>query len=214
MSEYETMRNEMLQRFARVHYLLIGTTVAVAYLVYYYIVTSGLAKTHLYFLSFIIVLLLTVSSYICLRLFYGIYQEGSYLAIFHELDGKEKWHLRSRLVKKVEPCMFHVYGRWGKDGFNALCIYISLLILSLSLLLSLHWRKPLLVIDSVICLEDIISILLGIGVLIFFFIFISKLWKTHDFMIANLKEWYKYYDKHKKDDYKTEDAEFRKILNS
>ena len=133
--EYATLRQEMLERFGRIHDTAkYGTGAFIAFLSYY------LANPNfdIFFALTILQLLVALIGMSSLRLYQSIYVVGTHIAVIIEHDSKAKWHRMSRQWDCFEKnknknkwtCRvpFPIGKRWGADSAQA-AIFLSTLII-------------------------------------------------------------------------------------
>lgn len=178
--EYKTIRDEMLQRFRwNVELLFFAIASTGALLSWLSTKPSNELNPYLF-----IMVGLGIVGYI----FYSyesilrqIYNQGSYLAIFHERDNEDfRWHLLNRFHKEL----IGEKSDWGKDGRRGAFALILLTIVNI--------LGPLYFLRENICPNDmeklgalIVVIVLGFLILII----IRRLFNTGEYMRENMKEW-------------------------
>lgn len=120
--EYASLRQEILDRFSRIHDTAkYGIGAFIAFLSYYY--------THSdfddFFALIILQLLVALIGFSCLNLFRHIYRIGTYIAVVIEHDSKAKWYRMSRQLNEYKKeydidktsriLPFPLGTRWGED---------------------------------------------------------------------------------------------------
>jgi len=204
IEEYKSIRDEMLQRFRWTTELSVFSVVSTGALLSWLSTARGQIPTELSPLLFIFVGLGIIGFifYSYLELLRGIYNQGSYLTIFHERifdEGNEQafgWHALSRFRKELNK----KEADWGRDGRRGGYLLLLLLIANLAGPLLLIWKT--MDIFPPYWYKDW-SILLPIAAVVGLVVWISitawGLFHTRKFMKDNLKEWMQTKDNLKKD---------------
>jgi hypothetical protein len=134
--EYVTLRQEMLDRFERIHDTAkYGIGAFVAFLSYYLV--------HPEFDDFISLLILQLLTALIglssLRLYRSIYVVGTYITVVIEHGSEAKWHRMSRQLddydkghKWSHSLPFPVGNRWGADSAQTGILLIALIIVGIS----------------------------------------------------------------------------------
>ena len=134
--EYATLRQEMLERFERIHDTIkYGVGAFIAFLSYYYTTRSDFDK----FMAFTILqLLVALIGMTALRLYHSIYVLGTYIAVVIECGSEAKWHRMSRQLDQYEKkhkkypwkhrLPFPFGERWGGDSAQGAILLMVLLL--------------------------------------------------------------------------------------
>ena len=134
--EYGTLRQEMLERFDRIHdSMKYGTGAFIAFLSYYY-ATSEFSN---YIALIILQLLVSLIGVCSLRHYQSIYRTGTYVAIIIEENSEAKWHRMSRQLDSYWKSInkdkwtcdlpFPLGKRWGADSTMLAILLIILAII-------------------------------------------------------------------------------------
>lgn len=195
--EYIALRQEMLERFDRIHDAMkYGTGAFIIFLSYYYT-----TKDFDNFISLTILqLLVALIGLYSLSLYQSIYKVGTYIAVIIEDQSEAKWHRMSRqfdlysrniMTKKWTNGLPFPFGyRWGTDSTMLALLLISLLIITIGAVLlkveSLPAFQPSLVSHWIKL--SIIGFLLLFNVIIIY----QLIWGMRNFMHNNVETWKKY----------------------
>ena len=134
--EYATLRQEMLERFDRIHDTAkYGTGAFIVFLSYYYTNPDFDNLLALTILQLIVALIGLAS----LRLYQSIYVAGTYIAVIIEDKSEAKWHRMSRQVDSYEEknkknkwirlLPFPLGKRWGADSAQLAILLITLMLI-------------------------------------------------------------------------------------
>jgi hypothetical protein len=203
--EYNTLRQEMLAQFARIHdSVKWGTAGFGAFLLYYFGKEYPLIGTNGQILGLIIleliILLIGLSS---LRIFHAIYLEGTFIAVILETDEKLHWHNMSRgyddflqrkdLTSFRDWFPFPLGKRWGGDSSQIALLLLGLNIIAISgFLFKMTNFNDFLSYFVSNCYFWLTCILIIINLYIFYCLF----WGIKNYMQITMVNWTKY-----KDDY-------------
>lgn len=194
--EYITLRQEMLERFDRIHDAIkYGTGAFIVFLSYYYTTTD--------FDNFISLtifqLLVALVGFYCLSLYRSIYKVGTYIAVIIEEKSEVKWHRMSRQFdfysRNIKKNMwtslpFPLGNRWGADSTMLAILLINLIIIAIGAVLlkvkSLSAFQPSLVSHWIFL--SIIGFLLLCNVITVY----QLSWGMRKFMHNNVEIWKKY----------------------
>lgn len=141
--EYTTLRQEMLERFERIHDTVKYSVGAfIAFLSYYYISSDfdNLAAFT------ILQLLIALIGLTALRLYRSIYGVGTYIAVVIEDGSNAKWHRMSRQLDRYEnehnkyhwiyKLPFPLGNRWGGDSAQVAILLIVLVLVAFGAMFS------------------------------------------------------------------------------
>jgi hypothetical protein len=145
--EYATLRQEMLERFGRIHDTgKYGIGAFIAFLSYYYTHPNFDDSTAL----IIFQLLVALMGFSCLNLYRHIYRIGTYIAFVIEKTGGVRWHRMSRSLdnykkkfeivnifnksKRLLP--FPLGTRWGEDPAQLALLLLILMVIGLGAVFS------------------------------------------------------------------------------
>lgn len=142
--EYATLRQEMLERFGRIHDTAkYGTGAFIAFLSYYYKV----GRFDDYFFALVTFqLLVALIGLSALRLYQSIYDIGSYIAAIIEQDSEGRYHRMNRQRRDYERDVgkrrwtyslpFPLGKRWGGDSAQFAILLVALTLIGLFAVLS------------------------------------------------------------------------------
>lgn len=197
IEEYKTIRDEMLQRFRWTTELLFFAVGSTAALLSWLssLATQSPAPTRLNPLIFVSVGLgITTYLFFSYRETLGsIYQQGGYLAVFHEFSQQDfRWHLLRRFFNELRG----EKSDWGRDGRRG---GLLLLLLAIANVLGPVWFLREYLGNIVVDLFNgvMIAIVLMLGA--FICMIAWDLFTTARFMRQNLKKWMQIKDNLEKD---------------
>jgi hypothetical protein len=136
--EYQSLRQEMLERFDRVHDTLkYGIGGFIAIVGYYHTHTATMDHALALTLLELLILAIGMSSK---NIFHSIYVEGTYIACVSERESQAKWHRMSRCFDRylkdtnrsplTRRLPFPLGRRWGGDSANVAVILIFMLLIA------------------------------------------------------------------------------------
>ncbi len=133
--EYATLRQEILERFERIHDTAkYGVGAFIAFLSYYYTNPDFDDFTALTILQLLIALI----GLTALRLYHSIYGVGTYIAVVIEDGSNVKWHRMSRQLdryekehkkyRRIHKLPFPLGRRWGEDSAQVAILLMVLIL--------------------------------------------------------------------------------------
>lgn len=191
--EYATLRQEMLERFDRIHDTAkYGTGAFIAFLAYYYTIPNFDNFIALTILQLIVALVGMTS----LRLYQSIYVTGTYIAVIIEDNSEAKWHRMSRQVgyyekkSKKDKLPFPLGKRWGADSAQLAIILMTLMLLGFGAVIL---KATTLLAFQPLCALQWFLLLIILFLSVCNVIAVHQLWwGMHDFMQNCTETWKKY----------------------
>ena len=196
IEEYNTIRAEMLQKFKRLDELLIFSITASGVLLAWF----ATQVDNPFWMTILVFSVVGLGITLCVFYIYGvilkqIYNQGSYLAVFHETNNSSiNYHRLTRFfyaLKDNSPKKL-LLQEWGKDGRVAARILIILTVVNLAAPWFLHCNF----IDSFTKINLCGQLLSVTIILLVYFPFLlliirerGSLMKTSSYVIKNMIDW-------------------------
>ena len=188
--EYETIRNEMMQRFRWAFEVIFFSIISTSAIISWLAVnrSQGLNSPGSPYLFIMIGLgIVAYLFWFYHKALEGIYNQGSYLAVFHELENNElNWHILSRFQNEIRGKS----SKWGSDGRKAAGLLVLLAIVNIVAPLAFLHEKiiPNSYLEGFIDLIIIIAIICLIIKITSIYQFLMK---TKENMHKSMKKWFK-----------------------
>lgn len=192
IEEYETIRNEMTQRFRWTFEVIFFSIISTSTIISWLAVKRSEGLDSLSNMTPYLFIIIGLGIVMYLFWFYyktleSIYSQGGYLAVFHELeDNGLRWHILSRFQDELRG----LQSKWGRDGKNAgILLFLLASVNLIGAPIFFHEKMiPGNCLDLSIFFVMILIIVIFVGIIGYIMI---SLMKTKEYMHENMRMWFK-----------------------